>query len=157
MGYRSLTRADRTTKRAMTGTASNDSASRVTPRERTDTEDPSRVAEDGTVERTHAPSEEVHRSGTEWHRRGESFREWTERPDRLQLLLGALFGTSVLGATAGVVGIVPPATLASAGVPVLFLTVLVLAVVLLREAATDEDSPSDSWAREGRPPVKRRP
>lgn len=141
----------------MTKTGSNGDDERMHRRDRTEVEDHPRVVEDGGVERTATPSSTLQQSaGEQSESSGVSLREWTKQPDRPQAVIGVVLGISVLGTTAGLTGAVPPAVLMAVGTPLLFLTLLLLAVVLLRQA-TSRDSPSSSWANEGRPPIKRRP
>jgi len=121
------------------------------------TEDQARTVEDGGAERTGALFEGIQRFRRESQPLGQGLREWTEQPDTLQVLSGALFGICVLGAAVSLSGIVTTKVLAAIGTPLFLLTVLLLGVVLLRQGATTQDSSSNSWADEGRPPINRRP
>lgn len=125
---------------------------------RSDRDGQSRVVEDGGVDQPTVPYERVHQSVRDWIRSSlQNRREQIDSLDRVQLLLGCLFGIGTLGTVAGLTNVVSTTVLAPLGVGLLFLTYLLLAVILLRQLASDRETSADSWSKQDRDPVKRRP
>lgn len=132
--------------------------SRATDTVHTETPDRSPAAWNG-VQRDHIEGHEptplIRRDRS--RRSGRHVRDWLALMGWLQLLLGGLGGLAVLGIGAELTGIVAPLLLISVGIALLFGTFLLLAVVLLRVATTDETNTAPAWARCERPPINRRP
>ena len=124
----------------------------------TDAHKPRRVSADGGTADQTEPLRMSVRSGYDWlqsHNR--TLHERIRHRDPFEVLLGCLFAVGVLGVGTGLTNVVPPAVLIPVGIGLLFVTYLLLAVLLLRALAEESDPPAYSWARQQRPPVKRRP
>lgn len=115
------------------------------------------LVEDGGVDSIPVIYERVQHSAREWLSSPiQTLRNQSESLNRIEVLLYCLFGSSVLGLIAGLTATISPAVLTSFGIGVFFLTLLALAVILLRQSSSEQDPSSASWAKENRPPIRRR-